>query len=1365
MKNFSSFCKWASLLMIVGLFSVQVMQAQRIAYSDSWDKAGYTLKAQNRAGVTVNYSVEEFTMTPASINGRSMTNIELPGYWLPNDEGAPNLPGGGRYIAIPNGATPIMNILAMRKEVYHNIELAPAPRIPWDNEQGPLDYNMNPQIYLRNEFYPASPVALSEVTEIRGIDVVVLGITPFQYNPITKELIVYRDLEVEVSFEGGDGQYGEERLRSRFWDPIITDAVLNFQAIPAVDYSQRAISNRSSDGCEYLIIVPDGAEFMQYAQQIKSFRIKQGILTEIRTLTEIGGNNAATIESFINNAYNNWDPAPAAILFMADYGTNQSTNITAPIWDSYCASDNIYVDVNNDDLPDMVSARMTANNAAQLETFVTKFMNYETNPPTNPDFYDHPITALGWQTERWFQICSETVGGYFKNVHGKDPVRINEIYGGNPNSDPWSTATNTSTVLGVFGPSGLGYIPATPQELGGWAGGNATQINNAINSGAFILQHRDHGMETGWGEPSYTNSNIDGLTNTDLSFIFSINCLTGKYNWNSECFTEKFHRYKYNNQNSGALGVIGASEVSYSFVNDTYVWGMFDNMWTDFMPQYGQISPIEERGLLPGFGNAAGKHFLQQSSWPYNTSNKVVTYHLFHLHGDAFMTLYSEVPELLNIMHDGVILAGLNEFTINADEGSTICLTVGDNIIGLAEGTGSPVVLTITPQNVGTEVVLTVTKTNHYRHEEVIQVIPASGPYCIYGSHIVQDTAANNNGRAEYNETILLNLAMRNVGMANAENVTVTIATTDPYVTLIDDTEEYNTIPAGQTVSVPYGFELYIHEDVPDQHLIYLDIESTDGSNVWASLFMLNVSAPILKINSLTINDNTSGNGNGQLDPGEEVTMTINYTNVGHAIAYDVDIFLEGQSGFVEVMNPSQHFDYISFFGQYNKTFDVTVDDNAPEGIVVDFVNELSMGAFYMNKTYCEKISAIIEDFETGDFTKFNWQFEGNLPWTASPQYPYQGNYSAKSGAIGNNQSSELSLTYQVMNHDTIKFIKKVSSDIDDKLQFYIGNNLMGEWGGTSSGWGTQSFPVSPGTKTFRWVYTKNGGTTAGADCAWLDNIGLPGSICLTLWAGPDSEVCETATFTVEESYGTAYTVVEWITEGDGTFNDNTMMHPTYTPGTEDILNGSVMLTMTLWNAESESVTDEMVLSFISTPDAAPKPAGPDYVDLFTTTTSIYSTEGIADLESYAWYLDPAEAGTIEGTTNKATVYWNADYLGMAYVSVAAFNDCGEGEISEAFEVMVDNTVGMPESGDNAMEMTVFPNPGNGNFQIVLNSLDETSARLTVFNLLGSKVHESTLEVNGRLQQTMDLESLPDGIYILRVEGNGFSVSRKIVKK
>lgn len=1358
-----SFILAFAITMLTGLFSLQIVQAQKITYPDHLNKAGFSLKEQTRSGVSVSYSVEAFTLVPTVINGRGVNNVELAGSWLPNDEGAPDLPGGGKYIAIPQGAVPVLNIISQRTESYKNIEVAPAPRIPLDTDKGPLQYPTRTDIYSQNAFYPASPVLLSEPSKIRGVDVVMLGVTPFQYNPVTKELVVYRDLEIEITFEGGNGQFGEERLRSRFWDPILEDAVFNHQSIPQIDYSKRAIETRANDGCEYLIIVPNGEDYMNWANEIAAFRIKQGITTEIRTLDEVGGNSAGIIEGFINTLYSSWDPVPAAILLMGDYGTNADINIMSPIWDNYCASDNIYGDVDNDDMPEIIMARMVANNNMELETFVTKILNYESNPPTNFNFYDNPITALGWQTSRWFQICSETVGGYFKHVHDKNPVRINAIYSGNPNSDPWSTASNTQTILDEFGPAGLGYIPGTPQELGGWSGGNASAVNNAINSGAFILQHRDHGLETGWGEPAYSNGDINGLNNTDLTHVFSINCLTGKYNWSSECFVEKFHRYRHNNVNSGALSVTGASETSYSFVNDTYVWGLFDNMWPDFMPDYG--STPAERGLLPAFANAAGKYFLQQSSWPSNPQNKEVTYNLFHHFGGAFQTLYSEVPQELTLFHDGIILAGLNEFTISADEGATICLVVDNNIIGLAEATGVPQVITITPQAVGAVVTLTVTKTNFFRHEEDIQVIPAEGAYCLYASHtITDDNGGNGNGLVDYNETVSLNLGIRNVGLTDGEDVTVTISTNDPFISIIDDNEFYGTVPSGETVTIESGFSFYAAENTPDQHQVILDILSTNGTDEWTSLFLFKVNAPELHINTMTVNDEANGNGNGVLDPGEEVTMTINYSNTGHATAYDVDVFLEGQSGFIEVLNPEQNFASIGFFGVFTKVFDVVVDEEAPEGITINFNNEMTMGIFFDNKIFFEKICPLFEDFETGNFTKYNWQFPGTQPWETSMEYPYEGLYSARSGAITANQTSELKITYEVMSSDSISFIRKVSSEAGDKLKFYIGTTLMGDWSGTNEGWRRESYAVTPGYKTLSWVYSKNASGDGGSDMAWIDNIVLPSPMALTIWAGPDAGVCSGDSYQISESYGTDYATIDWTTSGTGTFNDNTELQPVYTPSEEDFAAGSVSLTLTLTNTEEDIVTDDMTLSFETGPEAPQAAEGPDYVDLFEITTTDYNTAGVPDIMDYNWYLDPVEAGTIEGTSLYATVTWNAEYLGMAYISVTAIDDCGEGEMSEPLAVTVDNTVGLGENADSNLELEIYPNPGQGLYNIHFSTDQADMQKIILTNVLGETILNKTVSLNGTGNYQLNIEELPDGVYFLKAGNKDHMISRKLVK-
>lgn len=694
-------------------------------YSDSWGKQGLSMKRQSTESISLNFSMQHFSFEDRDINGETMTGISFSESLLPNDEGNPDLPGFSRYLAIPQGATPILEIVNMRTERFSNIEIAPAPRIPLDTETGPLEYAKNQQIYSRNDFFPAQPVSLDNFTQIRGVDVCMLNIVPYQYNPVTKELIVYRDIEINVHFEGGNRQFGNEKYRSKWFDEILEDVIFNYSSLPVIDYDKQAANKTRSTGYDYLIIVPNDPIFSQWADSIKQFRNEQGIYTGVVKLSDIGSNvNAITLENYINDAYNTWDIPPTAVLLLGDYGTAyaNTNSIISPIWDNYCASDNILADVNADMMPDIVFARMTAQNEAQLQSMISRFMDYERNPPTSPDFYSKPITALGWQTERWFQICSEVVGGFWKNGLGKNPTRINEVYQGNPGST-WSTATNTSTVVGVFGPNGLNYIPQLPSTLGGWTGGTATMINNALNAGSFMLMHRDHGAETGWGEPAYSNGNISSLTNTDLSWILSINCLTGKYNWNSECFTEKFHRYTYNNAPAGALGLTAASEVSYSFVNDVYVWGLVDNMWPNFMPQYG-CTPAA-RGILPAFGNAAGKYFLQQSSWPYNTGNKEVTYNLFHHHGDAFVRVCTEVPQTIIATYNPELYANDTIIAINTAASVDVCISAYGTILGTAStGFSTTANIKIPGQLVGTILKVTITKQNCNRYEGYIRVVP-----------------------------------------------------------------------------------------------------------------------------------------------------------------------------------------------------------------------------------------------------------------------------------------------------------------------------------------------------------------------------------------------------------------------------------------------------------------------------------------------------------------------------------------------------------------------------------------------------------------------------------------------------------------
>ena len=211
------------------------------------------------------------------------------------------------------------------------------------------------------------------------------------------------------------------------------------------------------------------------------------------------------------------------------------------------------------------------------------------------------------------------------------------------------------------------------------------------------------------------------MNNTKLPFVFSINCQTGAYHRSADCFGEKFIRHTKNGHNAGALGIVCPTEVSYSFVNDCFVWGMMDNMWPGFMPD--KVSQVTPRGVLPAFGNAAGKYFLKQSNWPYNTGNKQVTYRLFHMLGEAFTTVYYEVPEYLTVTHDQEIPEGTTTFNITANDSALIALSVDNAIIATALDNGStPVEITIPLLPAGTMVIVTVTKQNFYRYTDYVPV-------------------------------------------------------------------------------------------------------------------------------------------------------------------------------------------------------------------------------------------------------------------------------------------------------------------------------------------------------------------------------------------------------------------------------------------------------------------------------------------------------------------------------------------------------------------------------------------------------------------------------------------------------------------
>ena len=174
-------------------------------YDDSWGKQGMSLLKEDVNELQINFSLEEYVFIENEINNEKYYKVITGGAFLPNNEGAPDVPALSKYIAIPQGATVQVNIKSMITEELTNIEIAPAPRIPFDTETGPLSYEKDLKIYTKDALYPNKIVKVSEPIKIRGVDVVLIAVNPFRYNPVTKQMSVYRDIIIDITFEGGNG--------------------------------------------------------------------------------------------------------------------------------------------------------------------------------------------------------------------------------------------------------------------------------------------------------------------------------------------------------------------------------------------------------------------------------------------------------------------------------------------------------------------------------------------------------------------------------------------------------------------------------------------------------------------------------------------------------------------------------------------------------------------------------------------------------------------------------------------------------------------------------------------------------------------------------------------------------------------------------------------------------------------------------------------------------------------------------------------------------------------------------------------------------------------------------------------------------
>ncbi len=1365
------------------LLSISIVDAQETYRFRTDAPQGISIENNSATGLTLHYSIPEIGIVNVENGGVKGQEIILKGSFGSTAEGLPDLPFENYYIAVPQGAKVSVEVNEKASMMINDIDLLPVAELQLNNAPGAPAMRKNMSIFGKDADFPSHNVGIAQSTEIRGLDVVLLNVTPFRYNPVRKTLEVIYDIDIEVRFEGGIGRFGELRYRNPDWDHLLRDLVINSDMLPEADYYDliNIAEDKLDIGCEYLIIAPDDDSILAWADTLRRFRNRQGVLTKVVTTTECGGNYAEAIKGYIHNAYDNWVIPPAAVMIFggmtdtlvsnwpAIYGGGSSGIPGFPllflkydyengtIMDFNYYSDNPYVDMNDDSIPDMAISRIPAFTLDEYQLQVQKLIEYETHPTVDQHYYDHPVITAGHEANKWFLLTSQLVDGFYRTKLDRHPTNLYMMYDDElPRPDTvWSTGQNTEAVVDYFGPNGQSYIPGDPSGLDNWIYKEDTKLlSNAINEETFMILYRDHSATDYWCCPYFYYHNIHNLHNTTPTFILSIGCDAANY---EHTFSIPYYSWlgrsvitEFCNDPVGALGGIGATTVTRSHYNDRITWGILDYIWPEFMPTLASSS--EPAFVRPSYALVAGKLFLTQGAfmadwWPDRITE---THNVFHYLGDAYLNIYTEVPQELNIEAPLYHADNQWQYSFTAEEGALVCLSRDGEILQATIATGQPQSLTIPQMSVGEQFLLTATKQNRFRFEQTVTVIAAQEPYVYVKAYEIHDE--DGNGQLDYDEAATIDLDLDNAGLVTSPGGTIRLLCESPYVEILQGTATYGRIVADAELTLHDAFRIRLLPDVPDQTQLLFKVQFGEGQNTHQDVLTATANAPVLRIEPEFRPMTADGEPSTHIATEGRSKITFTVANEGHSSTKLLCASLEIKAPFVEIVNPQLQLESLAPNETLPFTFVLNTTTNDLNGAWLQSHLAVQHLEQHVELDTIVQYGGIFENFENDTLnTFFSWTNIGLNKWEYCNEDAYEGQRCFMATANTNSYSSlKARLRNHYISHDSfVSFYYK--TDVNDSLQYFTTNQAYSVYLSHPE-WQYAEVFYNGTDNQFNWRYIQSSESSVQAK---IDHLCFPPLHTAIAFAGDDIITCDETSVVALDAYAYDCNAILWTTEGDGHFGNDTVVNTLYYPGNQDIANGSVALTLTAYG--NGTMASTMQIHFVDEVELG-EITGDSIVNKYENPVSHYSIENEEGL-SLAWALEPSHAGILYGSGDTISILWNLHEGNMeATLWATTHSGCMSEPVAKHISLIGYST---PEW--HPVDFSLFPNPTDGKVNLVIGETLQGKAIIEVYNLLGERM---LVQIAHQLRQGetifLDLSRMVSGLYIVKLSTENGSCSKKV---
>lgn len=934
----------------------------------------------------------------------------------------------------------------------------------------PVVFEKNEDFYRSENVYPETTYSTVTTQYLNGCSFAFAQFTPVRYVPATGKVSYAKSVTVTVDVTASKTDKSDLLWMTPEIEKRVERLAQNPEAVQ--EYKTRG---RSIGGYELLVITPQ--EWVSHFDEYVAFYEARGLRTHVTALEDIlasfsGRDNAEKVRNYIKQEYMNqgilmvllggdsgvvpWralycnvfdeevDNLPADMYFVCLDGTWNDDN------------DELWGEVGEDDLlPELAIGRMPFNNEVQFNNMMHKTLEYQDNPVLG-EFRD---VILG----------AEHLGdGYYGSTD------LNMLIGGSSNFG--------YTTVGI--PEDYNFYKIYADGPTGWSGGI---FKKAINQyGGQYVHHVGHANTdyvAGW----YVNTTddnsfaqLDGVHH-NYNFFHSHGCICGDFT--HTCMLERLV-----NVSTGFVATTG---------NSRYGWyqpwgdGMAAHLHREFVDAY-----YNDR--LPYIGTAFVEMKIMtapyvNSAWGEDPCMRWNIYDI-NILGDVAVCPWLDEPFRPEVSYASALTVGTTTMPVTITkrgepQSNFRCSIFHDGELlafGMTDDNGNANINFNGALNVADTMQLIITGPNAW--PQTINIVGINNNMAfVYPQNV------DIHGEFNYGRNISMDVEFKNAGAVTANNVVATLSTTSSFVTLSKSTVTVGTVNAGQSVTIADAFDVIVANDIPDGTYVDFVMSCSDGTNIWnRELYFLAV-APNLKINELTYQE-LSGNMNGYLDPGETFRITTRGKNIGHYMAESPYIHGIFNSEYLSFVSNDVYFNNVNPDSEFEASVEIQIADNIPEGTLITINVNVITGQYSTNSSADFVVGTVKEDFETGDFSKFSWQYAGDAYWFITDSIAHTGNYCAQCGNIDKNQITSIIIDINNTTDGVLSFyFKTLTKERKDFLIIYVDGKHVGYWSGDND-WTPFSCEVKAGEHRLEWRYdTSASGATDGNVC-WIDDICFPGN-------------------------------------------------------------------------------------------------------------------------------------------------------------------------------------------------------------------------------------------------------------------------------